>query len=955
MNTCNSSLVPYNQTLDKLKDDNFESINFENNTVENFEDKSEEEFNDDEYNKEETKNSIEGFSNAGTCTIAYGDLIHVNNGELVASIIDNNFTFKNPGKHSSKIYILPALSNSRDFGKAVRYGDQIIFSKVKKKYNFVAVKTKKTWQEHDNAAKLMGGHLACPTNWHEQYWMNVAARNKFGNQVYWIGGKRKRNGRNGSGSYWRWSSGAPWTYTRWDRGQPGPTEDAIAAYSWSNHGVWHDYTSNHKFYAVYSIPTSKMEYYLMPPPGSGKKIGDNAIYGDRFLLSVYKNTFMRTLELDKRYKAAYDFIDVGYMYGVQFYEYNRGKITLPWRTTPIRRVNPSGEIRYEITKERSAVNKMEQFQKGKMNFTDDRLYHFYYYPEYGDFYWDNKKGSTTHRWTGTKPNIKRGRILDSSNTSMTATLSDEKKSGFVITKPKNSICSIKVPKMIMDNNYHIKKVTIRCDDIFEMYLGARKYRPKNPNWRKTFTYHFDRNNQVVNTKGFTMAFRCWNGGGPGCLIAEIELYNGSFIVTDGDWDSAVSIKNPGYFLTNPNNYPYGREWRPPRIIGPNQTGKLRWNGKKVKQWDKYFVDPNFSENTYWICANNNVYKKGWTYFKKDIGENIGTSRCRHNLTFGQALCYVEKYPDIKNWILNYATAKHKFELNLESKTFSGHEREARRRGGHLASITNNDEWLEAKKILDNGRAKGQLGGWGFWIGGVRKTRRSYHRGSDDWRWTDGSAWSFTKWHSNYEPNNYREGRVHMWWNASWNDLPGGYRLPGLYKIRIPGDAYDLNKIVYYARFHWKYYGCTLREGRTFDCAKPPETVANYGYEGCRFNDYDENTIPEYKGRVRSLAECADKAEKAERMVFGAINGKDCYIGNDVKKAKKNKIAPFCPTLGRIGAYQVYGRKFPFDPDQPEISSKNFNEKFTNKKDKINYITLILLLLFIILLMYCYLK
>lgn len=214
--------------------------------------------------------------------------------------------------------------------------------------------------------------------------------------------------------------------------------------------------------------------------------------------------------------------------------------------------------------------------------------------------------------------------------------------GFYFRKPIGTPCNVQVPLIINNGDYSIKKITIRCDDKFDMYIGGRKY--SGSGWKNTFTFK----DVVLANKnnGFNIAFRCYNGGGPAGLIACIELNNGSVYFTDETWDAAVDIKNPNFFLNNPNNYGYGKEWGPPNVIGYNQKKELTWDGNKSTSRDSSFVDSKFSPFAKWIWAGK-CFNKGYVYLKKTIGEPPkNTARCRHNLTFGEALCYLEKYPDL---------------------------------------------------------------------------------------------------------------------------------------------------------------------------------------------------------------------------------------------------------------------------------------------------------------------
>ena len=67
--------------------------------------------------------------------------------------------------------------------------------------------------------------------------------------------------------------------------------------------------------------------------------------------------------------------------------------------------------------------------------------------------------------------------------------------------------------------------------------------------------------------------------------------------------------------------------------------------------------------------------------------------------------------------------------------------DAERRGGHLATVINEQEWSDLKAILG-----GQLVGNNLWLGGTDEGTEGH------WRWITGESWSFTNWRIN-EPGN----------------------------------------------------------------------------------------------------------------------------------------------------------------------------------------------------------
>ena len=122
--------------------------------------------------------------------------------------------------------------------------------------------------------------------------------------------------------------------------------------------------------------------------------------------------------------------------------------------------------------------------------------------------------------------------------------------------------SVRRPVLIKSGDYSIKQIKVRCDDNFEMYIDGNIYRGSG--WNRTFTFASP---PIKNKEGFIIGFRGYNGGGPGGLIAEIELNNGSLIVTDGTWMASESISNS--YMNNifrTQTYPIS-EWVKRNIIG----------------------------------------------------------------------------------------------------------------------------------------------------------------------------------------------------------------------------------------------------------------------------------------------------------------------------------------------------------------------------------------------------
>jgi formylglycine-generating enzyme required for sulfatase activity len=112
-----------------------------------------------------------------------------------------------------------------------------------------------------------------------------------------------------------------------------------------------------------------------------------------------------------------------------------------------------------------------------------------------------------------------------------------------------------------------------------------------------------------------------------------------------------------------------------------------------------------------------------------------------------------------------------YEIVLGTFTWHQAKLDAEKRGGHLVTISSEQEWNDVKAVLD-----------------ARGTANSYWGGASDeaqngtWKWIDGSSMTFTKWAAG-EPNEYygpaSENHLHIYSNGLWNDLPGqDYRPAG---------------------------------------------------------------------------------------------------------------------------------------------------------------------------------
>ena len=110
---------------------------------------------------------------------------------------------------------------------------------------------------------------------------------------------------------------------------------------------------------------------------------------------------------------------------------------------------------------------------------------------------------------------------------------------------------------------------------------------------------------------------------------------------------------------------------------------------------------------------------------------------------------------------DYETGKGRYHIISGSYDWTTAKADAEKRGGHLATITSEDEWHAIQKWAGNLPST-------YWLGGTDEKTEGV------WEWITKEAWSFTKWAKN-EPNNLgNEDFLQTWGpsisgNRAWND------------------------------------------------------------------------------------------------------------------------------------------------------------------------------------------
>ena len=164
-----------------------------------------------------------------------------------------------------------------------------------------------------------------------------------------------------------------------------------------------------------------------------------------------------------------------------------------------------------------------------------------------------------------------------------------------------------------------------------------------------------------------------------------------------------------------------------------------------------------------------------------------------------------------------------------------------------------------------------------------------------------------------------------------------------------------------AKEHWKRYGCTMKENRTYKCVTPPQNVGNFEYNEC-YGDTWNRALPNYLGQVTNPNECAKKAEQRNLSLFGLQYYGQCFGGNDETRAKMYGKRNNCGKLGTAWTNQLFKRTFPYPPPVPQLNKNNFetfenmnknlNNYLNNNNQKYTFSVLIIIGILIILYLYC---
>ena len=203
------------------------------------------------------------------------------------------------------------------------------------------------------------------------------------------------------------------------------------------------------------------------------------------------------------------------------------------------------------------------------------------------------------------------------------------------------------------------------------------------------------------------------------------------------------------------------------------------NGNEVNGW--IFDSSDYISK--FPAFNNDVYNR-------DISAKINTSKKEYSYySFNNRKSEEEGIEVYGNY---------EYKLNKNILSFTEHENEAKKFGGHLASITSEGEHNFLVELCKD--FVGNEHYMGPFIGGQR-LKAGKGKGDDTWKWTDGTPWGgYENWASN-EPHDAgnREDVLHLSDKIrgfKWNDIPANRQMSGIYKRRKLDSSDVLSSVNY---------------------------------------------------------------------------------------------------------------------------------------------------------------
>jgi formylglycine-generating enzyme required for sulfatase activity len=141
------------------------------------------------------------------------------------------------------------------------------------------------------------------------------------------------------------------------------------------------------------------------------------------------------------------------------------------------------------------------------------------------------------------------------------------------------------------------------------------------------------------------------------------------------------------------------------------------------------------------------------------------------------------------------TGASRYEMVSGSFSWSQAKAHAEAKGGHLATITSENEWNQIVGVIGQNAAVYQC----YWLGASDADQEG------SWRWITGEPWGYQRWMSGEPNNSYGEGRTENYLQANhpghspgtWNDVLDNWPMPYLLEYDQPNSSTTTTKLAQY--------------------------------------------------------------------------------------------------------------------------------------------------------------
>jgi len=339
------------------------------------------------------------------------------------------------------------------------------------------------------------------------------------------------------------------------------------------------------------------------------------------------------------------------------------------------------------------------------------------------------------------------------------------------------------------NEYEVEALYKDTSDMIDLEAGLIGHYPfsGNSNDRSGNENHLENNGATMTLDRFGMENSAFSFDGQSSYLStDIENRKGDFSLslwakaqnieqsryrsvinihdkTQGSRDTCQIHTSGGryptyqFFSSNPESFALvTQEWQHLAVTVLGDVIRFYENGERVYSQQLEGGDANSFSNI--IIGKN---RRGERKFHGSIDDVYVYNRAINDAEVARIFDGGLEDSDGDGLTDEYEVGKGRYQLIAGSYDWRSAKSDAESKGGHLATITSQEEWEAVRREV------GPLPST-YWLGGTDEKNEGV------WEWITGEAWKFTKWAAN-EPNNLGDEDFLQTWgpsldgNRAWND------------------------------------------------------------------------------------------------------------------------------------------------------------------------------------------